>query len=67
MNKFFALLALCATAALAGCGGGGAYVAVIEDPQVPVLQPIYEHLRYPTISVLEYVSSSARVNLRTRP
>lgn len=58
MNKSLAMLALSA-AALTGCGGGsgGGYAAVIDDPRAAVRQPIYENLRYPTISGLEFVSS----------
>lgn len=59
MNKFIAILTLSTTAALTGCGGGsvGGYAAVIDDPRAPVPQVIYENLRYPTISGLEFVNS----------
>ncbi|GJI92311.1 hypothetical protein RugamoR1_54740 [Rugamonas sp. R1(2021)] len=45
------------TAVLTGCGGGGDYGAEIDVPQTPVAQPIYEYLRYPTISGLEFFNS----------
>lgn len=55
MKKLYMMLAL-STIVLTGCGGGYADVT-IDGPQAPSPQPIYENLRYPTISGLEFYNS----------
>ena len=58
MNKSLTLIALAATALLAGCGGGGAADAYVDVPPGPVaVQPVSGYLTRPTISGLEYYNN----------
>lgn len=57
MNRLLVTLLLGAAVLLTGCGGGGDYASSTVGPQVPSPQPIYENLRYPTISGLEFFNS----------
>lgn len=55
-------MAYLASVLLAGCGGGGGETVVVDPSHSPFL-PVYEELRHPTNSGLEYFNSATCCDL----